>query len=127
MWLTLGALGYDDPPGLGLSEYNVKLFWQCKAERLGLLVLFIQISRYKVQVTTLKKYTTALNTSFISVGFLKGNKLQAYILQPITFMMNQNPKVEFKKHKTLDIDLVKANPFFKEEKPSCISYTSKFE
>ena len=42
-------------------------------------------------------------------------------------MMNQTLQIEFKKHKTLDVDLVKANPFYKEEKPSCIAYTSKFE
>ena len=41
--------------------------------------------------------------------------------------MNQIPQIEFKKPKTLDIDLVKANPFYVEEKPSCITYTSKFK
>ena len=42
-------------------------------------------------------------------------------------MMNQIPQIEFKKPKTLDIDLVKANPFYVEEKPSCITYTSKLK
>ena len=110
---------------LVMDYQNLMLSFSINIGLKGLLVLFSLI--YSDKQTSRTSYNfKKMNISFDYISWFPTGE-QATSLQPITFMMNQTPQIKFKKPKTLDIDLVKANPFYKEEKPSCVTYTSKFE